>query len=389
MAETLRVLYVDDEPGLLEIARRFLEETGGFSVVTVESATDALNLLKPEQFEAIISDYQMPVMDGIEFLKTVRASGNTIPFIIFTGKGREEIVIQALNEGADFYIQKGGEPESQFIELAHMVKVAVEQRNAKESYQKSEERFRFIFDSSTDSLYSYDRSGRFSSVNRNLCNSMGLAPDQMIGKTHEELGFPAEQCTEWDKLHQQVYTTNATVIADTSAPMPDGNIHHYNVILNPIHDNRGTIIGISGITRDITELKRAERDLRTSEELLTAMFNGITESALVMSPDGTILAANETVAKRLGQKNGTDLIGQNAIALLPRDLQEAWGKKVAEVLKSGQPVHFEDVRNDRIIDQTLYPVNGPDGTINSLVAFGIDITERKRAEEELKLSEWR
>ena len=59
-------------------------------------------------YDAIISDYQIPDMDGIEFLKKVRSSGNSIPFIIFTGKGREEVVIEALNAGADFYLQKGG-----------------------------------------------------------------------------------------------------------------------------------------------------------------------------------------------------------------------------------------------------------------------------------------
>ena len=59
----------------------------------------------------------MPGMDGIGFLKRVRASGNTIPFILFTGRGREEVVIQALNEGANFYLQKGGDPDAQFAEL--------------------------------------------------------------------------------------------------------------------------------------------------------------------------------------------------------------------------------------------------------------------------------
>ena len=60
----------------------------------------------------------MPDMNGIEFLKKVRASGNTIPFVLFTGRGREEVVIEALNEGANFYLQKGGEPKSQFAELS-------------------------------------------------------------------------------------------------------------------------------------------------------------------------------------------------------------------------------------------------------------------------------
>ena len=105
-----RVLYVDDEPGPLEIGKLFLEKEGRFSVDVITSASGALSLMESATYDAIIADYQMPGMDGIEFLKHVRSSGNSIPFILFTGRGREEIVIQALNSGADFYLQKEGEP---------------------------------------------------------------------------------------------------------------------------------------------------------------------------------------------------------------------------------------------------------------------------------------
>jgi len=121
VADVLRILYVDDEPGLLEIGKIFLEDEGTFSVDTLISARTALTCLNTERYDAIIADYQMPGMDGIEFLRQLRASGNTTPFILFTGRGREEIVIQALNEGADFYLQKGGEPGPQFAELAHKI----------------------------------------------------------------------------------------------------------------------------------------------------------------------------------------------------------------------------------------------------------------------------
>ena len=120
----IKILYTDDESSLLEIAKMFLEKSGEFSVTTAISAPEAIRLLEQEKYDVIISDYQMPEMDGIQFLVEVRSRFGPIPFILFTGRGREEIVIQAINSGADFYLQKGGEPKAQFAELMHKIKSA-------------------------------------------------------------------------------------------------------------------------------------------------------------------------------------------------------------------------------------------------------------------------
>jgi PAS domain S-box-containing protein len=129
------ILYVDDEQSLLEIGKLFLEEGGLFTVDIITSARAALALMETKTYDAIVSDYQMPFMDGIGLLKTVRSLGNTIPFILFTGRGREEIVIQALNEGANFYLQKGGDPDAQFAELSHKIQTAIEHHRAAEKIQ--------------------------------------------------------------------------------------------------------------------------------------------------------------------------------------------------------------------------------------------------------------
>ena len=125
----VRVLVVDDESALAELAQIFLAREN-FSTDAAGSADDAIAKISRYPFDAVVSDYQMPGKNGIEFLREVRASFPSLPFILFTGRGREEVVIQALNEGADFYLQKGGDPKSQFAELSHMILRAVERRNA-------------------------------------------------------------------------------------------------------------------------------------------------------------------------------------------------------------------------------------------------------------------
>lgn len=128
----INVLYVDDEPDLLTIGKLFLERSGKISLDTTVSAREAIGLIQKGDYHAIISDYQMPDVDGIAFLKKIRQDYGDLPFVLFTGKSREEIVIEALNNGANFYLQKGGEPKSQFAELEHKVCQAVDNYRAQE-----------------------------------------------------------------------------------------------------------------------------------------------------------------------------------------------------------------------------------------------------------------
>ena len=136
----ISALYVDDEINLLDITKEFLEKGREFRIDTAQSVDEALAMMKEKDYDVVISDYLMPEKDGIEFLSEIRGTGNNIPFIIFTGRGCEDVVIQAINNGADFYIQKGDDPRAQFDELIRKLKAAADRKHkTDEIVRKNEE----------------------------------------------------------------------------------------------------------------------------------------------------------------------------------------------------------------------------------------------------------
>lgn len=121
-----KVLLVDDESVLLDLGRQILEKKFGFFVDTVDSGEEALKQLKLRRYDAIISDYAMPGMNGLELLVKIREKDSQIPFVLFTVRERDSVAVEALNSGANFYVQKEDSPHVSFTELAHKVNTAVE-----------------------------------------------------------------------------------------------------------------------------------------------------------------------------------------------------------------------------------------------------------------------
>ena len=162
----ISILYVDDEPGLVALLRHYLQQTGEFQVLTAGSGPEALALLERHPVDVVVSDYQMPGMNGIELLRECRRRFDGLPFILFTGRGREEVVIEAIEYGVDFYLQKGGDPEAQFAELALKCRQAVRWRRAEEELRASEERNRRIIEGSPTGIHMYELEERLPGLSR-------------------------------------------------------------------------------------------------------------------------------------------------------------------------------------------------------------------------------
>jgi len=169
------ILYVDDEQCLLDLTKRFLEKDPEMQVDTVISAARALEKIESRPYDIIVSDYQMPDMDGITFLKTLKACGTTTPFILYTGRGREEVVIEAINNGATFYLQKGGDIKAQYAELAHKIRLAVEKKRAEQALLVSEELHRTIFETVPEGITLTDARGTITYASPAALSLFGLA----------------------------------------------------------------------------------------------------------------------------------------------------------------------------------------------------------------------
>jgi PAS domain S-box-containing protein len=183
-AHPLSVLYVDDEPVMLNICKQYLERRSDIAVTTALSVEQALILLDTSGFDVIISDYQMPVTDGIGFLKILQERKCPIPFILFTGRGREEVVIEAINNGATYYIQKGGDPKSQFAELNHKIREASRRRHAEEALLRTELYYHTLFENSGTAIALLDEGLKIWESNAEFSHISGLSRNEIDGVLH-------------------------------------------------------------------------------------------------------------------------------------------------------------------------------------------------------------
>lgn len=426
----IRVLLVDDDPAVLEVTEIFLERSGDIQVETTLSAADALSRLKfdGDLYEVIISDYAMPEMDGISFLKEVRSLGLELPFILFTGKSREEVVIEALNSGADYYLQKGGDPKVLFAELTHQVRQAADREMRRRADLIERElalqlsgatslsaALKLCIDaamgvSGTDcgTIYLLDE-GTGSFV---LRYSTGFSPE-FVEEISERRRSPGTSLIA--RAKRPIYIR----YQDKDLPLQDARereglramavvpIHHegdvvgyYSVGTHSSDDvprpRRRGLETIAAMTGNAIVRLRAEEDLRRSEEELRAIFEAA-EVAFVITdatdPDPRVLEFSPGAEKIFGRRR-QEMVGETVsrlhlpedVALFPevhrqmREGSRGFSGLTTLVRKNGErfPALF-----------STYPLFDESGRMRAALGVSIDIADQKLAEEALKESEER
>jgi PAS domain S-box-containing protein len=274
----IRVLHIDDEPDFLALTRAFLKsKNGNLSVDTATSAEEGLKRLRDGNYDVVVSDYQMPVMNGLEFLQHLRESGDTILFIMLTGRGREEIAMEALNKGANYYLQKDGDLESLYGTLAHTIREVVEKKRAEEALRKSEERYRLLAENVRDVIWTTDMNLRFTYVSPSVKYLRGYSAEEAMTHSLDEILTPASF-----EVAQKVFAEELRLEKDEQSDpsgsrtleleltRKDGSTVWSEVKMTFLRDSNGRPVGILGVARDITERKQAEEEVKQLHKELEA-----------------------------------------------------------------------------------------------------------------------
>ena len=398
----ISLLYVDDEPDLLDVAKVFLEENANFNVDISGSAAESIQKMKAVHYDAIISDFQMPGMDGIEFLKQVRAESD-IPFGLFTGKGREEVVIEAINHGADFYLQKGGDPKALFAELTLKIQQSVRRRQAEKKLKESEKRYRTLMESVQDTLYQCDNHGTLTMVSPSWKKLLGHDPaSECIGKNIADAFYfdPLQREAFLNEITRHGYVENypITLKRKDGTPIVVATSSHL------FHGESGEALGIEGIFRDISRQHEAERRLTENREYLEAILQGSPIPTFVIDSDHCLVSWNRAIEDYTGISAelvlGKPLAGQAfyrsdrpslADMIVNADfagIPDLYGDKaVPSSLINGAyeaTDYFPSMKGGTWLFFTAAPVFNAEGTLIGAVETLQDISGRKRAEEELR-----
>ena len=267
----LKVLILEDNPYDAELNLKTLNKEDW--VIVSKIATDESSFrtfLREFNPDIILSDYNLPVFNGIDALEIAKKETPLTPFIIVTGSLDEETAVNCIKQGAWDYVLK-----EHLIRLNPAVKYAIglsEERKqraiAESSLIESEEHYRALSESSPDVIMRFDRNHRHLFVNNAIVKQLGLQPEIFINKTHHEMGiFEPEMCDFWEHHIEKVFQSKVPHEVEFSVPGPDRQVF-FEWRLFPEFNQEGEVITVLATARDISFKKEAEQFLKENEERL-------------------------------------------------------------------------------------------------------------------------
>jgi len=384
----ITVLCVDDEPIFLELMKAYLTRDERLTVECEPSPEVGLEKLKTHKYDAVVSDFDMPVMNGIELLKSIRAMGLDIPFILFTGKGRESIAVDALNNGADFYIQKSTDAKSQFEELDHLIHNLVESRRAKAAGRQHLELLERVMDTSIVGVLAFDRDFRISIWNPGMVRITELSESQALGRNVFDM-VPSLDTSDQDARIKGTIKGEATEADDVPFFVPgSGKDLVVELYSSPIYDAFGNIVGGLSVVIDRTKRHDALDALVMTSRKYSTLFQHLGDPVFVTDLNGCIMEVNDAATEHLGYSRG-ELLGMTISSFTTPQFAMTITVRVRTLLRQSHAIYeSEHIRKDGSVVPVRISSRVVDfGGESAILSTVRDVSHTKKTQADLQLAQ--
>jgi len=376
MPDEYRVLHVDDDAGQLDLTADFLERADSrLQVLTETSASDALERIDAVAVDAVVSDYQMPDMDGLAFLDRVRDDYPDLPFVLFTGQGSEEIASEAIARGVTDYLQKEVGPD-QYTVLANRLTNAIESREMAAELRRSEAHLRqaqsvatlgsWWTDLESDDLHWSDEVYEIFETDERTAS---LDHEAFLSYVHpDDRAFVEEK---WHAaLNGQSYDIEHRIVVDGETKWVREQAE--------LAFEDGRPVRATGVVQDITDRKERRQQLRETNRRLQAVLDTVDAAIFTKDVDGTYRLANDTARELLGVDDG-EMVGRTAADLFPDALAEQFRADDRRVVETGESVRKEEELPLPDGTRTHLTIKSPiidgDDDVTGICAVSTDVTD--------------
>jgi len=385
ISDAVRILHVDDDPEFADLAAEFLErQENEFVVETASDAAEGRDRLAAGDFDCVVSDYEMPGANGIEFLTAVREAYPNLPFILFTGKGSEDVASDAISAGVTDYLRKSSGTD-QYELLANRITNAVTQVRAETRLQEERRRFQALFENLSQAVVEVEWDGEtpiVKHINPSFTEVFGYDADEVVGESLDEYVVPEAELDQIKRRNGRIRSEEG-LYSEEVARLTAGGIRKFLLQTATYGDGSGTF----AVYTDITERKRRERDVERQNTRLRALFENFPEPTMAYTyrnGDPYVSDVNRAFAQRF-ERDATAATGERVDEFLVPPGRRAEAQRLSDRVKAGELID-EEVRRrtpDGVGDFRIRNIPVPDDDHIDGYCVYADITAYKRREREL------
>ncbi|MFX0013940.1 MAG: PAS domain S-box protein [Promethearchaeota archaeon] len=408
-----KILAIDDDEWFIRLlVKKFQDVDPGFKITPALSANEAIETLESDTFDCILCDHRLPgtiqiqgktfPSDGIHLMRKFTAMNIDTPVIFVTGQGSEEIASEALQLGASGYFIKRVQP-GYFSLMATSIRQTIDRYWLQKELQKSESRYRDLFENSAGLIFIFDSKGDLQETNRNFLSIYGYTHEESHNLTVKNLAYQ-DDYDKWQEMLHSICRGNTESRMLRSLTKYQ-QILHLDITARPIFGKKTNIVtGIQAIARDITQQVKTQQALIDSEEKHRKIVEGSIEGIIIIDQEGTILDWNPSATTITGF-SAEDTLGQSIWEILKQleppknttfsvEKSEPFSKIVDDIKQFMSPDRVKSPKflefciknvNDksiRILEVTLFIIEHSKGYRIAKVIR--DVTAKKMAEEETR-----